>query len=80
MKTIQEQLRQIPAVHRIIEDPAMLDLLKRENWSRDYLVEEIGIVLNSIRSNISQGLVQINNQAELTKRIISQIEKRNKKI
>lgn len=52
---IQKGLRLFPAVHRILEDVRIKELLDSSEWSREYLVREIGSILHSLRQKVLNG-------------------------
>lgn len=52
---IQEKLRLLPAVHRIVADQRIERFIERADWSREQLVHEIGTILEQLRSAILIG-------------------------
>ncbi len=71
---IQEKLRLLPAVHRIIADPRIETFIQSGEWSREQLVNGIGSILDSLRSEIIADRELPDNESVIIDYVVKRLE------
>lgn len=72
---VKDQLRLLPAVHRILADQQIERMILSNEWSRQQIALVIGEILDGLRLSIMDGIVRYETEAEVVDYVTQQLEK-----